>query len=492
MELFSPDEALNRIISLVDAKYQPYLRTGATSVKEVVDSYRSPQGVVPEFVEALPQAEIDELVRIRNSVLSGDNLAQTAQSLRNFVPSGVRRAASMSQIREALDGVRYVEPAGATDPMGRDQEPAPTVPATAGMAEELRAGYTAALAEGRDAEEIIQRYIDRQYELRGLPAEEARAEFEQAMGVAPVEPSGGAGEEPSAEADTGVPEDFEAAAAQIYGGYYAIVKQNQEIASLLLLATEQGWDESKFKYELEQTNWWKDTTGAAREFSIREQRDPATVATEINNKAAELQAFGVQVGLTPGSVDYNQIARDSLRFGWGDQVTQNALNYRATQSVAGRYSLLNGYYGDKVRDLMRDYGQSLPNETLQVYVNDLATGAQSLETLKLEAEEAAKAMFPSIADRIARGQTVTQIAQPYRNTAASILEVDPNSIDFTSSEWAKAFTVQNADGSQRTMNFNEWGDYLRTNRQFGYEYTTQAKQRAYQVANQLADLFGKA
>ena len=490
MELFSPDEALNRIISLVDAEYQPYLRTGATSVKEVVDAYRSPQGVVPAFIEALPQAEIDELVRIRNSVLSGDNLSQTLESLDDFV-SGDSLNRSMNQIRDTLDGVRYVEPAGATDPMGRDQEPAPPAPDVAGMA-----GVTQAVPErAPTAQEIIQSYID-----RGMSAIEARQEFERATGqIAPVdsddeddeddaEPAG----EPSAEADTGVPEDFEAAAAQIYGGYYAIVKQNQEIASLLLLATEQGWDESKFQYQLEQTNWWKDTTGAAREFSIREQRDPSTVATEINNKAAELQAFGVQIGLTPGSVDYNQIARDSLRFGWGDQVTQNALNYRATQSVAGRYSLLNGYYGDKVRDLMRDYGQSLPNETLQIYVNDLATGAQSLETLKLEAEEAAKAMFPSIADRIARGQTVTQIAQPYRNTAASILEVDPNSIDFTNSEWAKAFTVQNADGSQRTMNFNEWGDYLRTNRQFGYEYTTQAKQRAYQVANQLADLFGKA
>jgi len=490
MELFSPDEALNKIISHVDAKYQPYLRTGATSVKEVVDAYRSPQGVVPEFVEALPQAQIDELVRIRNSVLSGDNLAQTSQSLGNFV-SGISRTASMTQIREALDGVRYVEPAGATDPMGRDQEPAPPAPEAAGMA-----GATQAVpGRAQTAQEIIQSYID-----RGMSAIEARREFERATGqVAPVvsdddeedddgEPAG----EPSTEADTGVPEDFEAAAAQIYGGYYAIVKQNKEIADLLLLATQEGWDESKFKYQLEQTNWWKDTTGAAREFAIREQRDPATVATEINNKAAELQAFGVQVGLAPGSVDYNQIARDSLRFGWGDQVTQNALNYRATQSNAGRYSLLNGYYGDKVRDLMRDYGQSLPNETLQIYVNDLATGAQSLETLKLEAEEAAKAMFPSIADRIARGQTVAQIAQPYRNTAAAILEVDPNSIDFTSSEWAKAFTVQNNDGSQRTMNFNEWGDYLRTNRQFGYEYTTQAKQRAYQVANQLADLFGKA
>lgn len=479
MALYGPDQALEEIINLVGERFKPYLILNTTSFKDVVEAYPN--------AKPATQAQANELAAIRTAILSGNDLTQAKKNIEDYVPDGPGGQAAYGKISTIIDAVRYVE-AGA-DPMGRGEPTPSPAPAAAGMAEEMRAGRTTP----EDAQAIIQSYIE-----RGLSAEEARREFERTLGQQPAaeeegeEPTGQPSAEVDTGVDTGVPEDFEAAAAQIYGGYYAIVKQNKEIADLLLLATQEGWDESKFKYQLEQTNWWKDTTGAAREFAIREQRDPATVATEINNKAAELQAFGVQVGLTAGSVDYNQIARDALRFGWGDQVTQNALNYRATQSVAGRYSLLNGYYGDKVRDLMRDYGQSLPNETLQVYVNDLATGAQSLETLKLEAEEAAKAMFPGIADRIGRGQTVAQIAQPYRNTAAAILEVDPNSIDFTKSEWAKAFTVQNNDGSQRTMNFNEWGDYLRTNRQFGYEYTTQAKQRAYQVANQLADLFGKA
>ena len=46
-------------------------------------------------------------------------------------------------------------------------------------------------------------------------------------------------------------------------------------------------------------------------------------------------------------------------------------------------------------------------------------------------------------------------------------------------------------GNQRQMSFTEWNDYVRQNRSFGYEYTEQAQRRAYQVANRLADLFGK-
>jgi hypothetical protein len=46
------------------------------------------------------------------------------------------------------------------------------------------------------------------------------------------------------------------------------------------------------------------------------------------------------------------------------------------------------------------------------------------------------------------------------------------------------------DGKQRPMTYTEWGQYLRSNREFGYEYTEEAQGRAYQVANRIADIFG--
>jgi len=489
--LFSPEEALSKIISIVDAKYRPYLRTGATSFKEVVDAYRAPQGIIPAFVLPLPQKQIDELVLVRNALLTGENLEDARTSVfQNFVEDV--DASARVDINTVFNGVRYVEETA--DP--REAAFASEAPAAAGMAEELRAGRTTP----EDAQAIIQSYID-----RGLSAIEARQEFERVTGqVAPADtdvedepggvPGGGSvvGGVGPAPVETGVPEDWEAAAAEIYGGYYAIIKQNQEIADLLLLATTEGWDDAKFQYQLEQTNWWKDVTGFAREFDMREARDPATVATEISNRAATLREYGLSIGLPPGSVDYETIARDSLRMGWSDQVTENVIGYRATQTTPGQFGLVRGYYGNQVRDLMRDYGQSLDAETFKIYVNDLATGNQSLETLKYEAVEAAKTLFPGLADRLDRGQTFQQIARPYRNTAAAILEIDPNSIDFTNPDWAQIFTYVDPKGEQRPMNYNEMGDYLRTTRSFGYEYTDQAKQKAYRVANELANLFGAA
>jgi hypothetical protein len=69
--------------------------------------------------------------------------------------------------------------------------------------------------------------------------------------------------------------------------------------------------------------------------------------------------------------------------------------------------------------------------------------------------------------------------------------MNANMIDFTDPKWAKAITFVDQSGNQRPMSFSEWNDYLRQNRSFGYEYTSDAQSKAYQVANDLANLFGK-
>lgn len=481
--LFSPVESLRAITQLVDEKYQPYFRTGSVELLEG---------------PAIPVEERQLISELRGEILEGGNVDRVFDNINRFLTTGETFQQARGQIGAVLRQTRYVEPI--EDPLGRGE----FTPGFGRGMEGMPSTGAGDVEPGETARQMGEPQPVATTTIEGEPpADQARAEFEAAMATAPegdVEdqpggvPGGGSvvGGVGPAPVETGVPEDWESAAAEIYGGYYAIIKQNQEIADLLLLATTEKWSDSKFQYQLEQTNWWKDTTGFAREFDMREARDPATVGTEIRNKAATLREYGLSVGLPPGSVDYETIARDSLRMGWSDQVTENAIGYRATQTTPGAFGLVRGYYGNQVRDLMRDYGQSLDAETLQIYANDLATGNQSLETLKFEAVEAAKTLFPGLSDRFDRGQTFQQIARPYRNTAAAILEVDPNSIDFTTPDWTQIFTYVDPKGEQRPMNYNEMGDYLRTNRQFGYEYTDQAKQKAYRVANELANLFGAA
>ena len=91
-----------------------------------------------------------------------------------------------------------------------------------------------------------------------------------------------------------------------------------------------------------------------------------------------------------------------------------------------------------------------------------------------------------------QGETFQQITAPYRETAARILEKAPDQIDMVGGGFNKAF-MHNPDGKgERQMSISEFSDYLRTDRKFGYEYTTAAKSSAYQIANTLAQMFGRA
>ena len=170
---------------------------------------------------------------------------------------------------------------------------------------------------------------------------------------------------------------------------------------------------------------------------------------------------------------------------------QNAIGDVATTSTTGISQLREGYIGQQLRKTANDYGIAVSDATFNQWVNKVAVGKESTASWEDYAKVQAKNLFPSISERIDAGETFQQIVDPYRESAAALLEIDGGTIDFKQPDWIKAVTFQDEKGEQRPMSFTEWNDYVRQNRSFGYEYTEQAQRRAYQVANSLANLFGK-
>jgi hypothetical protein len=293
--------------------------------------------------------------------------------------------------------------------------------------------------------------------------------------------------------DQAIPEDWRDAAREAYPGYYAIVRNIPEIAELLEDAIADTFTEQEFQARLEQTNWWKQTTASAREWDINGERDPASQQTQIDNRVAlirqvALDSFGVRLGAD----SLNELANDSLRLGWTQQFLLNAIGDVATQSTAGISQLRAGYVGQQLRQTANDYGIAISDNTFNKFVNQIAVGQETQDSFQQYALTQAKNLFPSVSDRLDAGETFQQIVDPYREQAARLLEIDPDEIDFTQSEYVKALTYQDERGEQRPMSFTEFGDYVRQTRSFGYEYTDQARNKAYKVANDLANLFGKA
>jgi hypothetical protein len=295
-------------------------------------------------------------------------------------------------------------------------------------------------------------------------------------------------------ADSNIPEDWRDAAREMYPEYYAIVRNIPEIAELLELAVAGEYTPQQFQAELEQTNWWQQTTASAREWDINGERDPASQQTLIDNQITNIRSIALnQFGVRLSNENLQALAVDSLRLGWSSAFLQNAIGDVATQSTAGISQLRAGYIGQQLRETANDYGIAVSDATFNQWVNKVAVGQETVATWQDYAKVQAKNLFPSIADRIDAGETFQQIVDPYRQTAAKVLELGTGEdIDFTAPEWAKAVTFMDSEGNQRPMSYTEWNDYLRQTRSFGYEYTTEARSRAYSVAQDLANIFGRA
>jgi len=305
---------------------------------------------------------------------------------------------------------------------------------------------------------------------------------------------GGVPAEPAVEVDMGVPEAWETAAMEMYPEYYALVKNVPEISKILKDYIAEEWSETKFLAELRKTNWYKTTTASAREWDLAAGLDPATYQTKINNQAATIEQKALDLGFRLSEDKINELALNSLRLGWTDQFLTNAMGMIIVEGGdPGATQLRQGYYGQQIRGIARDYGVSLDDNTLMSFANKMAVGEETVGSFQDYALTIAKSLYPTLSEQFDLGRTFSDLTSNYRDIAAKTLEIDANSINFTDPQWAVAVTYQPdpKTGEQRMMNLSEWGDYIRKNRAFGYEYTDDAKQKAYKVANELANLFGK-
>lgn len=291
--------------------------------------------------------------------------------------------------------------------------------------------------------------------------------------------------------DAGVPADWETAAQEIYGGYYAIVKSIPEIATLLQNAVANGWSDGKFDYELKQTNWFKTTSESARKWDISKQTDPAAAQQQIDTRVAGIKDKALTLGVRLSDTSASTLAEASIRGDWSEQLLDNAIGSEAIKSTAGVSQLRTGYIGQTLRQTASNYGVNLSDTTFNEWVNKVAVGQENEQSFQQYALQIAKGLYPGIATQLENGQTYQQIVDPYRQLAGRTLEMNADTIDFTDPKWARAVTHTTDKGEQRPMNYNEWASYLRQDRSFGYEFTTAARQQAYQISNDLANLFGK-
>jgi hypothetical protein len=196
------------------------------------------------------------------------------------------------------------------------------------------------------------------------------------------------------------------------------------------------------------------------------------------------------------STDFTQFVHTAINMGYtGDRLKQETYKEVFKTGADGKYvnptalarATKSADYLNVVNDA-RAYFNTAGAD--QASVQSILTGGITREDFQRQQREIAKKRYPHLADLIDQGVSLESLAGNFKNTAAQLLEVDPNTLDMSAADYEVAINF-GEEGKKRVMSTGEWDRLLRTDPKYGWEKTNNAKDEARGLAANLVQAFGR-
>lgn len=282
-------------------------------------------------------------------------------------------------------------------------------------------------------------------------------------------------------------------------GFVALLAQRvPAIRTLMQRAIQQKWTGERFQMEVANTGWWKRTPAAQRQWITQQVADPASANKAMQTGANQIAQLAGRMGVSKGMS--NGLARSMWLTSQLNGYTDDQLQAYVFNTLSGKQPLdsAGGQFGDLInqaREMAANMGYAPTDLEARIreaasrgmhYGDESQSGLSQWET-NLKAY--AKAKYTAFADRIDQGETVRDIAQPYMDTYAQILEVNPQDVGLGDALLQRALQGKTEAGKPPAATpVWQFEQDLRKDPRWGY--TNNAKQAAADVANTVGKAFG--
>lgn len=275
-----------------------------------------------------------------------------------------------------------------------------------------------------------------------------------------------------------------AAAAQYPA--FAALTAIPEVANLLNQASLEGWSNDQLTVHLMATNWWKSKSDTERVWEATKLSDPAKAAQTKSQMAQQVndEAGKLGVNLDPNQVMF--IAEGAVGQGWNASQLQQAIagNAQINKDRPGQIQSTQTQFAT----VAAQYGIPISPHTTFDWAKRVAEGTADPSGFTEYARQQAKISHPYWSTQLDQGLTVRQLADPYLQQAARLLEISPDTVNLSDPKWN--FTTSDAKGTQVPMNQLDWSKKLMTDPAYGWDKTGNAKDAAFQIQAQLREAFG--
>jgi hypothetical protein len=248
------------------------------------------------------------------------------------------------------------------------------------------------------------------------------------------------------------------------GDYLQLFNSIPELKQLMASAINSGMSAADFANSIQHSKWWKTHGEGYRKDAAERVADPAQWTQDYKNQSATVRSAAAQLGVILSAQDLDRLAKQAKIQGWTTDQLNNQIGtlwrdhslHAATQS--GKAAQLQ----DQIKQTAADYGMSLSGAMLNNYTWRILSGAYTIDAVKSAAENYAKSAYPGLTQQLASGLTVTDIAQPYKQSMAQILEVNPSTLTTTDPLIRRALQGKpDAKGVRTSTSISDFEDGLR-------------------------------
>lgn len=279
--------------------------------------------------------------------------------------------------------------------------------------------------------------------------------------------------------------------AESYGFVDALFDSNPELKRLFKKAVKEQWTASKFQAELRDTKWWKTHSKSERDYLTQRFGDPATAKQELSQAYIHVRQLANQLGVVESKnllKKMNTWAYNMVAKGWNDSQLRNEIGkfvYFAGDKWQGE--------GGEAQQQLREYAYSMGVQMTSRWYADrsrsIIRGMATVQDFESEIRKQAKATYGQWGKQIDAGQTVMDLASPYLQSMATILELPAGSITLQDSTIKKALQGKDKNtGANMIVPLWQFENQLREDPR--WKKTKNAQDSMMQVAHQVLSDFG--
>lgn len=280
--------------------------------------------------------------------------------------------------------------------------------------------------------------------------------------------------------------------ASRYGYAISFMRADPEVYGLFKQAVAGQWTAEKFAGAFRETAFYRTHGEAYRQAYEQQLDDPATFAQNTRKQKASIGDAAAALGVRLDNATLDKLTNDSLFQGWTDADLKNHLALMV-QAVGN-----TGHYGGQAGDLESDlrktaaaYGQAISDPTLMSTIRNITSGASTINDYKAIAQKRAEDMFPGYGDQLKQGMTLRDIADPYIESMAQTLELDPANIQLNDPSVQYALMAKGAkgpDGKEQSFSMYDFQRRLRADPR--WSKTKQAQDATSAAATKVLSDFG--